>query len=115
MTSVVSGSQPQRTIGAWLKHLVWRVMFVSLLVLAFIAGSIATCYVTRGERVAVPNVVGKTEPEAREILEKQGLRVVIIEVPDAPEPVGTVVRQNPKAGSVVRRPFPVKINVSRAQ
>ncbi|MFQ3639022.1 MAG: PASTA domain-containing protein [Chloracidobacterium sp.] len=86
-----------------------------LLVLAFVAGNIATCYFTRGERVAVPNVVGKTEREARELLEKSGLRVVVIEVPDAPEPIGTVTRQNPKAGSIVRKPFPVKINVSRAQ
>lgn len=115
MTSVVIGSQPQRTIWVWLKRCLWRLVYVSLLVLAFIAGSVTTCYVTRGERVTVPSVVGKTEPEAREILEKQGLRVVVIEVLDAPEPVGTVVRQNPKAGSVVRKPFPVKINVSRAQ
>jgi preprotein translocase subunit SecY len=48
MASVVSGSQPQRTIGSWLKRLLWRVTFVSLLVLAFIAGSMATCYLTRG-------------------------------------------------------------------
>ncbi|MGQ9897651.1 MAG: PASTA domain-containing protein [Acidobacteriota bacterium] len=115
MTRVSSNSQSQRTIWSRLKRILWRLMFGSLLVLAFIAGSIATCYVTRGERVTVPNVIGKGEAEAREILEKQGLRVVVIEALNAPEPVGTVVRQNPKAGSVVRKPFPVKINVSRAK
>ncbi|OYT73155.1 MAG: hypothetical protein CFK52_02490 [Chloracidobacterium sp. CP2_5A] len=112
MTSAASGSRPQRTILSRLKRILWWLTFVALLVLAFVAGGVATCYFTRGERVAVPNVVGKTEREARELLEKNGLRAVVIEVPDAPEPVGTVTRQNPKAGSVVRRPFPVKINVS---
>lgn len=115
MTSEISGGRLGRTIGSRLKRALWWFAFVSLLVLTFIAGGIATCYFTRGERVAVPDVVGKTEREARELLEKNGLRVVVIDVPDAPEPVGTVTRQNPKAGSIVRKPFPVKINVSRAQ
>jgi|GEM_PF-1602672 serine/threonine-protein kinase len=106
-------SRPQHGFWFRLKRFLWWLTFISLLVLAFIAGSLATCYLTRGERVIVPNVVGKSESEAREILEKHGLRVVVIEVPDAPEPIGTVVRQSPKAGSAVRKPFPVKINVSR--
>ncbi len=115
MTSVVSGRRPQRLMKSWLKRALWWFTVVLLLVLAFAAGGIATCYFTRGERVAVPNVVGKTEREARQLLERNGLRVVVIDVPDAPEPVGTVTRQNPRAGSIVRKPFPVKISVSRAR
>lgn len=86
---------------------------ISVAIAAFILSAATAYYFTRGAEVAVPNVVGKTEAQARDEITRAGLQVQVIDVFDAPEPVGTVIRQTPKAGGVVRKPFPIKINVSR--
>jgi serine/threonine-protein kinase len=87
---------------------------ISATIAAFIGAAALAYYFTRGAEVAVPNVIGKTESQARDLLTRSGLSVQVIEVYDATsEPVGTVIRQIPKPGSIVRKPFPVKINVSR--
>lgn len=90
-----------------------RFLMVSVAIAVFIISAATAYYFTRGEEVSVPNVVGKTEAQARDEITRAGLQVQVIDVFDAPEPVGTVIRQNPKSGLVVRKPFPVKINVSR--
>ncbi len=86
---------------------------ISVAIAVFIVAAATAYYFTRGEEVPVPNVVGKTEAQAREEITRIGLQVQVIDVFDAPEPVGTVTRQLPKSGLIVRKPFPVKINVSR--
>jgi eukaryotic-like serine/threonine-protein kinase len=62
-------------------------------------------------RVAVPNVVGQTASDAGANLREAGLEARVVNVPSG-EPEGTVVAQNPRAGSETRRGTPVRINVS---
>jgi eukaryotic-like serine/threonine-protein kinase len=64
--------------------------------------------------VSVPNVVGQTASDAGANLREVGLEARVVSVPSA-EPEGTVVAQNPPAGSQLRRGESVRINVSTGQ
>jgi beta-lactam-binding protein with PASTA domain/predicted Ser/Thr protein kinase len=64
-------------------------------------GRVVTIEVSSGpERLPVPDVVGKTEDEARAALD--AFRVVVQEKEDAEADPGTVLAQNPAKGSVPR-------------
>jgi eukaryotic-like serine/threonine-protein kinase len=64
-----------------------------------------------GAEVRVPDVVGRSEREARDILEDAGLRV---EVEDrrSRRPVGEVIEQDPEADAIAREGDTVTITVS---
>jgi beta-lactam-binding protein with PASTA domain len=71
--------------------------------------------VSRGTgRVTVPNVVGQTASDAGANLREAGLQARVVSVPSA-EAEGTVVAQNPPAGSELGRGESVRINVSTGQ
>ena len=75
-------------------------------------GSTVVLTVSRGPRlVAVPAVIGQTESQAGASLRRVGLRANVVRVPAA-EPRGTVVDQNPAAGSRAPRGSSVRLNVS---
>jgi eukaryotic-like serine/threonine-protein kinase len=71
--------------------------------------------VSRGTgRVDVPGVVGQTASDAGANLREVGLQARVVNVPSA-EPEGTVVAQNPRAGTELGRGEFVRINVSTGQ
>lgn len=75
-------------------------------------GSTVRINVSKGPgEVTVPDLVGQTEDEAKEELQQLGLRANVATVPSE-EPDGTVVAQNPTAGTTVRADSLVRINVS---
>lgn len=77
--------------------------FIGILVLFLILDNlILPWYVTSPEE-KVPNVVGKTEAEAFQILEDHNLEPVISDTTyDEKYPKGTILLQKPKGGSVVK-------------
>jgi eukaryotic-like serine/threonine-protein kinase len=75
-------------------------------------GATVVLTVSRGPQlVAVPAVIGQTEVQAGAALRRVGLRPNVVRVP-AREPNGTVIDQNPAAGSRAPRGSTVRINVS---
>ena len=63
--------------------------------------------------VAVPKVVGQTQPQAQTTLEAAGLRVgQVSQEPTLAVPPGTVVGQTPSAGSEVKKDSAVDISVA---
>ncbi len=76
-------------------------------------GSTVTILASKGPAtVAVPNVVGLPEQEARDRLAAAGLEVRVFEV-FSDEPDGTVVAQSPGSGERVSKDSGVRINVSK--
>jgi serine/threonine-protein kinase len=63
---------------------------------------------------SVPDVVGKTEDEARTALEGAGFRVTVARKEDPTVKVGTVLDQNPAKGASAARGTPVTITVAAA-
>jgi beta-lactam-binding protein with PASTA domain len=61
---------------------------------------------------AVPSVVGLTEQEAREVLEREGFEVEV-EDEESEEPEDTVVAQEPEAGTELEEGGTVTLTVSR--
>ncbi|MEY2442669.1 MAG: eukaryotic-like serine/threonine-protein kinase [bacterium] len=61
---------------------------------------------------SVPNVVGKTEDEARAALEGAGFRVTVARKEDPAAKAGTVIDQSPAKGASADRGTPVTITVA---
>ena len=92
--------------------------FVAGLLMVLVMGFFVGAFMSFGKfwstaEVTVPDVTGKPMALARQILEDQKLRVNVAEVYDASVPAGTVVSQNPEAGTKVKEERTVTINVSR--
>ena len=92
--------------------------FMIGLVLILIVGFFAGTFMSYGNfwssvEVEVPNVVGRSEEIARQMLEDKNLRVKIADKYDADVPVGEVVSQYPEAGAVVKEQRQVIIYISR--
>jgi serine/threonine-protein kinase len=64
------------------------------------------------ESAQVPEVVGLPSSEATSRLREAGFEVELVEVPSQ-EPAGTVVAQNPSAGSEAERGADVRLNVAQ--
>jgi len=64
--------------------------------------------------VAVPNVVGRTEPDAAAALRQAGLTARAVQVPSS-QPKGTVVAESPTAGRKVAQGTAVRLNVSKGR
>lgn len=65
-----------------------------------------------GGSVTVANVEGQPVAAAKAALEDQGLTVEVIKVPNLDVPKGTVIRQNPGAGTKVNKGETVQLTVS---
>jgi eukaryotic-like serine/threonine-protein kinase len=76
-------------------------------------GSEVTIFVSRGEeQVAVPDVRGETEEEARRILDQNDLEANVVAREPSDEPEGTVIRQSPDPGTRVEKGTAVNLVVS---
>jgi beta-lactam-binding protein with PASTA domain len=74
-----------------------------------------TLYVSSGpQQVAVPNVIGLTQPEAQQTLGSRGFQFTSVEQGSADEEPGTVLSQDPSAGTKVDPGSSVEIVVARA-
>lgn len=89
-----------------------RLLILSILILAFIGSALTAIYLSRGEEVAVPKLVGKNQNEAKRIGSSFGLQVESIEIFDEGSKKDIVVRQDPKAGMIVKKGFTVKVYYS---
>jgi serine/threonine-protein kinase len=75
-------------------------------------GGLVTIFVSTGKpMVVVPDVRGQTEGEASAELARAGLEPRVVEIP-SPEPVNTVIGQDPGPGEQVVLGSRVRINVS---
>lgn len=90
-----------------------RLATILVLITAFTASTLLAIYLSRGQDVAVPKLVGKSQKEAAKIADDTGLKVEVIEIFDENEKTGVVVRQDPKAGMIVKKGFTVKIYLSK--
>lgn len=92
--------------------------FLIGLVLILFVGFFVGTFITYGNfwssvEVEVPNVVGRSEEIARQMLEDKNLRVKIADKFDADVPMGEVVSQYPEAGVTVKEQRQVIIYISR--
>jgi serine/threonine-protein kinase len=78
-------------------------------------GSDVTLYVSSGpQQVAVPDVVGLTQREAQQTLGNRGFQFTVTEQGSADEQPGTVLSQDPAAGTKVDPGASVGLVVARA-
>ncbi|MDR1464458.1 MAG: PASTA domain-containing protein [Oscillospiraceae bacterium] len=70
---------------------------------------------TGGARFAVPDTVGKPEAEASAALQAKGLSVALLYQTSASAPEGTILAQNPAAGTQAKRGDSVTLTVSSGQ
>ena len=76
-------------------------------------GSTVALQVSKGPKpVPVPDVVGQQASEATSALREAGFEVNLVTVPSQ-EPAGTVVAQNPTAGTVPKPGSTVRLNVAQ--
>lgn len=90
---------------------------IALALIALLADTIIMPVITRhGDEFPLPNVVGRSLTEAKEIFDKHEIEVVIAgrePTPDLPE--GTVIIQAPGANSMVKEGRRVKLVISAGQ
>jgi serine/threonine-protein kinase len=78
-------------------------------------GSTITLIVSRGkEKVAVPDVVGETRDEAERLLGRADLEAAVSEREDADAEPGTVLEQDPEAGTRIAKGRTVRLVVAKA-
>ncbi len=78
-------------------------------------GTTVTLTVSKGkEQVAVPDVGGETEDNARSAIESAGLRVGKVTEEESDEDPGTVIDQSPAAGKQVAKGATVDLTVAKA-
>ena len=68
-----------------------------------------------GKEVEVPNLEGKNVDQAKSELEAINLVLVEADTESSNEPEGTILRTNPKAGTMVKEKSEVRVVVSRGQ
>jgi len=91
-----------------------RIILLALILLA-LAGVAAYLLLSGGgsaPQVLVPTVIGKKEEKATTLLEQAGFQVAPREIPRADTPPGTVIEQDPTAGSEAADGSTVTITVS---
>jgi serine/threonine-protein kinase len=87
----------------------WRWILLGLLVIALTA--LAAWALTRPDNVVVPTVLGEKEDRATELLEARGFEVEVEEF-ESEQPAGTVVEQDPRAGTDAEEGSTVTLSVS---
>lgn len=93
----------------------WLITILTLLGLALIVAVIllaATKLGSNGNKIKVPNVVGKTVDDASAELARNHLQVETRQVANDTVKAGNVISQNPKAGSSVNKSSTVVLQVS---
>lgn len=111
MTSPQSANRVDAGSIAW--TLSRRLGMVIVLALAFFLSATVTIYTLfRSGDTRVPNIVGKSETEARTLAEKAGLKVRIQRRFDAAVPADTVIETRPGPNSSVKKDSGLTIVVS---
>lgn len=92
--------------------------FIMLLIGILLVGFFTGAFLSFGKfwsnaEVAVPNVVGQTQQQAKAMLEDKKLRVEISQKYSSEEPAGIVISQTPEAGTTVKEERTVTIYVSK--
>jgi serine/threonine-protein kinase len=87
----------------------WVWLIVALVVAAVAAGAY---FLLAGNRVDVPNVVGKTSREAADTLHERGLEVAFVNEVSEKVPRGEVISQDPKSGARAKEGSTVTARVS---
>jgi eukaryotic-like serine/threonine-protein kinase len=87
----------------------WRWILLGLLALALAV--LAVWALTRPAEVVVPTVLGEKEDRATELLEAEGFEVDVEEF-ESEQPAGTVVEQDPRAGTRAEEGSTVTLSVS---
>jgi len=102
---------------AKLSRLVSVALMVAILIVAAIFSAMTAMRVAiRGREVVVQDLTGKTEIEARQILEKNGLILRVSQTRFTPGvPEGQIVEQNPPKGTSLKTGRSVKVLVSRGE
>jgi serine/threonine-protein kinase len=91
-------------------------MIAILIVAAVFSAMTAMRVAIRGREVVVQDLKGKTEVEARQILEKSGLILRVSQTRFTPGvPEGRIVEQNPPQGTSLKTGRSVKVLVSRGE
>jgi beta-lactam-binding protein with PASTA domain len=79
----------------------------------FLSAGLVMYFALRGREVQVPNLIGKFEQEAAEMLEKEGLRMrVRLRVHDDKIQANAVSEQSPSPGTTVKTGQIVRVNLS---
>jgi serine/threonine-protein kinase len=90
-----------------------RLAMVVVLILAFILSAAITIYIIfRGGDTRLPNVIGKTEGEAKSILDQQKFDIRIQRRNDEKIPANTVIETRPTPDSSVKKNSVVTVVVS---
>ncbi|HKY05614.1 MAG TPA: PASTA domain-containing protein [Blastocatellia bacterium] len=111
MSSPQSANKIEAGSIAW--TLSRRLGMVLVLALAFFLSATLTIYTLfRSGDTRVPNVVGKTEVEAKTLAEQAGLKVKIQKRSDTVIPANTVIETRPGPNSSVKKDSGVTIVVS---
>ncbi len=86
---------------------IWALIAVVILLIA--AGAY---FLLAGEKVTVPNLVGRDASEAAEVLHNRDLEIAYLTVEDDKVPTNEVISQDPEAGEEVRTGSTVTVKVS---
>jgi beta-lactam-binding protein with PASTA domain len=108
-TAVYAPVAPPPPPPAEERRIRWRWILLAILMLA-LAG-VAAWALTRPGQVVVPTVLGEKEDAATETLETEGFEVEIEEF-ESEQPPGTVVEQDPRAGTEAEEGSTVTLSVS---
>jgi eukaryotic-like serine/threonine-protein kinase len=77
------------------------------------ANTVVTLYVSSGpKKIKVPHLIGSTAAQAQTTLTADGLTPFVTTDPNSTRPAGTVIKQNPPAGTLVSPNTKVTITVS---
>jgi serine/threonine-protein kinase len=79
------------------------------------SGDVLTLKVSKGKQeisITVPDLVGKSEPEAISILESKGIRINEIRYESSKDKAGTVIAQDISAGTEVKEGYKISFTVS---
>jgi len=83
-----------------------------LVALAVVAIGVGAWYLLAGDRVTVPNVVGREASEAADILHDEGLEVAFVNEESDDVPRDEVIKEEPKPGEEVREGTTITLTVS---
>lgn len=90
-----------------------NIIIAVVAVLAIAIIGIAAAFALSGERTEVPDVVNQPAEQAQQMLEDAGFKVKINNVTDDTAAPGTVINQDPKAGSQAPKGSTVTIDVTQ--